>query len=147
MTNTHTKRRLEVLKAVNIKTPSSELRQCFIDGLVEGTVSKVMTGECLKFRHEGGISSHLLSLYIIILYKTSISLSNLSLSLLYSIRSFLISSSNLIYSFFPLMYCFLFDSFYLCFLHCISASDRNNSLHRTESFMRHQNRLKQLPNF
>jgi hypothetical protein len=51
---------MEVLRAVNIKTPSSEMQQWFIDVLVEGTVSKVMTGECLNYRHERGISSHLL---------------------------------------------------------------------------------------
>jgi hypothetical protein len=63
------------------------MRSWFIDGLVEGTISKVMTGECSNFRHEGGISSPLL-----ILNTTSILLSNLSLSLLYSIRSFAVSS-------------------------------------------------------
>jgi hypothetical protein len=70
------------------------MRQWFIDGLVEGTVSKVMAGECLKFRHEGGISSRLLFLCIIFLYISSILLSNLSLSLLYSIRSSAAASSN-----------------------------------------------------
>lgn len=79
---------------VNIKNPSSEMRQWFIDGLVEGTVSTLMTGDCLNFRHEGGMSFHLFFLYIIILYIISILFSNLSLSLLYSIRYFAVSSLN-----------------------------------------------------
>jgi hypothetical protein len=80
---------------VNIKTLSFDMRQRFIDGLVEGTVSTVMTRDCLNFRHEGGISSHLFFLYIIIFYITSILFFfNLSLSLLYSIRSFAVSSLN-----------------------------------------------------
>lgn len=77
---------------MNIKTSSSEMRQWFIDGLVDGSVSTVMTGDCLNFRHEERISSHLFFLYIIIIYITSILFYNLSLSLLYSIRSFAVSS-------------------------------------------------------